>query len=1094
MYRHGLEQIAESLHWGRGEVGVFLRTCVSSRNARAARKTALVAFAIALCTASAGTGLALDVRIIDRYAGGSNGDGGPATGATLNPIGTAVDAAGNIFIADSTNHRVRRVDAVTGFVSSVAGTGVAGSSGDGGLAIEAILNNPVDVEVDLAGNLYIADRGNSRVRRIDAVTGIIDNFAGTGVSGFSGDNGFAVDAEFRNPGGLAYDAGQPTDPFDDILYITDTSNNRIRKVTLSGGGISTYAGNGEFGFSGDGSPAINASLALPADVTVHPSGDLYIADFANQRVRVVRKDTQKIFTAAGSGQFAFCDDVVPSEACFRNPIALEYDAFDDAVLVADAANQRIRHIPLGGGNVTTIAGTLFHGYNGDGIPATTAYLDGPVGVSVHPSLGIFISDQNNYRVRLVERGATPLIFTVAGNGNLPYAGDGGPALAAKFSNPSGITTDGNDNLFVADTTNNRVRQIDASGMITTLAGTGEAGFSGDNGNALSAKLSAPADVATDNAGNVYISDKQNNRVRRVAPSGTITTVLGNGQSQSSGDGGNATSASTHQPSSLALYENTSGTQRFLYVVESAKHKVRVVNLNTNKVNRFAGTGTFGFSGDGGPAASAKLGVPQGIAADDNGNVYISDTGNQRIRRVSASGTITTIAGNGSFGFDGDGGLAISAKLASPSALTVGPMGTLLIVDIGNKRVRAIDSTGIIQTITGTGFQTGRIDGEGGNPADDLGDLGPSTEASFSTLSSVTFDSLGNGYVSDVEAETIRWIDDLSSLFGSNPPQGAVSGDVRYAGSFVAVPAVNVQAFGPSNESATTTANGSYDLSSMETAPWLIEPVKQGGFGSGIISALDASFVLQEVVGLRTFTSAQSLACDVTGDGDISPLDATRILQRALGGSTPFPAAANCGSDWLFEPNASSAQNQTQIQPLLQGGTTCRRGGIQFNPLTGQPDGQDFTAIVVGDCTANWNGSGGAATSALTFGQAAVTTARIGPERASRRRVRVPISIDGATGFNALEMHIGFDPSAVRPMRVRGTRATRRAMIGWQENGPGEMTIVLAAGQTIAAPARNAVVIDFEIIGKVRRSAVRSARVQIDDADARIRVTRGSRRR
>ncbi len=1029
---------------------------------------------------------AQEVRIIDRFAGGSNGDGGPASGATLDPVGLDTDQFGNLYIADTPNNQVRKVDAVTGFITSVAGTGAAGYSGDGGLATEADLSGPIDVEVDVDGNLFISDRGNHRVRRVDASTGIIATIAGNGNGGFSGDNGPATSARLNNPGGIGIDPGaDPNKSSDDSIYITDTSNNRIREV-LAGGGITTVAGNGVFGYSGDNGPATNARLALPADVAVGPYNgpqtkrDLYIADFANQRLRVVRGESGKIFTAAGSGQFGFCVGALPpQETCFRNPLAIEYDPVDDAIFLADAANHRVMRIPLDGGLVTTVAGTGINGYNGDGILAVEAWLEGPSGIAVDPSFGVFVADQFNYRIRRIERGANPLISTVAGNGNQPFAGDGGPALSAKFNNPQGIAVDDLGNFYIADSQNHRVRRISASGTVSTIAGTGDLGFSGDGGAATSAELASPTDIAIGNDGSLYIADKDNNRIRKVSASGVITTI-----------------ASTQQPSSIAIYENASATLRVLYALESAQHTVWAVNLNTSAVTRYAGTGTFGYSGDGGPASAAKLAVPLGIATDGNNNLYIADTANQRVRKVSPNGIISTFAGNGSFGFDGDGGLAISAKLAGPSGVAVGPMGTLLILDFGNRRVRAVDTQGIIQTAAGTGYQTGRIDGEGGNPLDDLGDQGPATAASFSTLAALTFDSTGHGYICDSEAATIRWIEDLSSLYAGGPPQSAVSGMVRYATSLSPVPGVAIQAFGPTNESDNTNGSGTYDLGSMESAPWLLEPVKQGGVGSGIISPLDASHVLQEVVGLRTFTSAQQLACDVTGDGEISALDASRILQRSLGGSTPFPAAANCGSDWLFEPNAASAPNQTQIQPLLENGTTCRRGAIQFNPLTGQPDGQDFTAIVVGDCTTNWGGSGGAATSTLARARAATTgaSATIGPERSSRRRVRVPISIGGTSGFNALEIHLGFDPSAVRPLRVRTRSDARGAMIGWQENEPGEMTIVLASAKTIPAPARNAIIIDFEVVGELRRSAVRSARVAVDDDDARIRVTRGRRRR
>ncbi len=1036
-------------------------------------------------------------RIIDRFAGGSNGDGGPATGATLNPIGVAVDAAGNIYIADSSSHRIRRVDAVTGFISTVAGTGSAGFSGDGGPAEEADLSAPIDVAIDVDGNIFISDRGNERIRRIDAFSGIIDTVAGNGNAGFGGDNGPATAARLDGPGGIAIHPGTNLgSTSDDSIYIADTSNQRIRRF-FEGGGIQTVAGNGEFGFSGDGGPATNGSLALPADVTVAANGDVYIADFANQRIRVISDGT--IFTAAGSGTFAFCDNQPPEEACFRNPIAVEYDPVTDAVLVADAANQRIRSIPTNGGNVTTVIGSGTLGYNGDNIDPLDAWLNGPSGIGVHPTIGIFISDQFNHRIRFVPHGANPKIQTVAGNGNIPFAGDGGPALSAKFNAPAGTATDSAGNLYIADTGNNRIRKVDTNGTITTIAGTGDAGFSGDTGLAVNARLDSPADIAVDDQGNVYISDTKNNRVRRIDTSGFINTVLGNGVPQSSGDGGPARSASTAQPDALAVYENSSGTQRFLYVVESAANKVRAVRLTnsllTNTVNRFAGTGNFGSSGDGGPASSAQLAVPQDICADDGGNVYIADTANHRIRKVNANGIISTIAGTGSFGYDGDGGLAISARLAAPNGVAAGPLGNIFILDPGNQRVRVVDTTGTIQTAMGTGTQTGRIDGEGGNPLDDLGDGGPATSASFSSLASISMDDLGNAYVCDNQAETVRWVEDISSLYDSGTPQASLFGEIRYASSLIPVPSATVEAFGTSTESTSSAGSGSFSFTAIDAAPWLVQPSKQGGFANGVISPLDASYVLQELVGLRRLTNAQVLACDVTGDGNLSALDATRILQRALGSSTPFAAAESCDSDWIFIPNAQGAQNQTQIDPLLEGGSTCRPGAIQYNPLTGEIDGQNFTAVVIGDCTGNWTSAGAATSASLRVGGAGGDhTVTVGPERRSRRRLRVPISVRGGDGFNALEVRLGYDAAALAPLRVRSRGKARDALVSWRESEAGEMTVMLASGNRIPSPSRNVLVVDFEIVGEVSRRALRSARTLVDEENARVRVSSGRRRR
>lgn len=207
-----------------------------------------------------------------------------------------------------------------------------------------------------------------------------------------------------------------------------------------------------------------------------------------------------------------------------------------------------------------------------------------------------------------------------------------------------------------------------------------------------------------------------------------------------------------------------------------------------------------------------------------------------------------------------------------------------------------------------------------------------TRASFTQNAAVAIDSNGNAYIADNQADTIRWIIDFSTLYeGTSPQTGAIFGQIQYAStSAPGVPSVTVEVRGPGTVIESTNSSGAYAAEDLELATWTVEPSKQGGFGSSVISGLDASYVLQHLVGSRTLSNAQKLACDVTGDGSLSSLDATRILQRSIEPRISFPAADNCSSDWLFIPDAASAQNQSQIQPLLQGGTTCRMGAIQYS--------------------------------------------------------------------------------------------------------------------------------------------------------------------
>lgn len=1074
---------------------VTLRIVQSGSTRRYAQSLAAALLAIVVGWTAHG---AADVRIIDRFAGAGNGDTGPASSASMQPAGVAVDSQGNVFFADVMFHSVRRIDAVTGIITTVAGSGAAGDAGDGGSAVDANLRNPSDVEVDTNGNLYIADRGNHKIKRVAAGTGIIQTIAGTGEAGYSGDGGQATAAKLNNPTSIAVEA-------DGTVFIADTTNDRIRQV-LPNGMIRTIAGNGVSGYAGDGGPAAAARLGRPWGMTLDSNGNIYFAELLNQRIRVVHRASETINTFAGNGQFAFCDNVAPLNACFKNPSYVAYDSGTDAIFVSDSGNHRIRRIPRSGGNVTTFAGDGFVGFYGDGGAAIQARFNGPGGIAARANLGVYLADEFNYRLRRIGASSPHVITTIAGNGNLSHSGDGGPAIAAKLKGPVALRTDENGNLYIADSLNQRVRRVDTRGMITTVAGNGNSGYSGDGGQATQASLTSPSGVAADRSGNVYISDTSNHRVRRVAPNGVITTIFGTGVGSSTGDNGPASQATVVRPNGLAVYENSTGTVRFLYVVEPSSHKIRRVDLNTNTVIRFAGTGSMGGTGDGGLAVNAQLAIPLDVAADADGNVYIADAGNHRIRKVSLAGIITTVAGNGTMGFAGDGGAATAARLSVPDGVDVDTSGNIYINDSSNLRVRVVTTNGTIHTAAGNGIRTGSIDGAGGNPLDDLGDGGAATAATFNQPAAVAVDGAGNLYVSDNTPshakDTVRWVENISTLYGAPPPppppppQGGISGQVRHALTQGPIPAVNVKVAGVVTQNHVTSTSGNYAAGDLSLVNWMVEPWKQAGFASGAISPLDASYVLQYLVNARDLSPEQILACDVTGDGNLSALDATRIMQRALGSPAPFPAAESCGSDWLFFPNAASAQNQTQLPPLLSGGTTCRKGAVQFNPLAASAQGQDFLAVVIGDCTGNWNGGAGAATSALSRGRSAgAFDVVVGPERRNRSRVRLPISIGGQGGFNAVEARIGFDPTRLRPIDVRSRGAdTQGALVSWRADGRGNVTVALASGRKIASPATAVVAIDFEILEPGPQSGIRSAQVRVDESEARVRVGRRNARR
>ena len=332
---------------------------------------------------------------------------------------------------------------------------------------------------------------------------------------------------------------------------------------------------------------------------------------------------------------------------------------DDAIYFSDVGNSRIRRIDMTTGVITTVAGGG-PGDLGDGGPATDAtFSSHPMRVTGDRVGNLFVADAHHARIRRINT-STGIIDTVAGCGIEGYSGDGGPAVHARIASPHGTALDGHGNIYIADLKNDRIRRVDAStGIITTVVGNGEHGYSGDGGPTTEAMLASPIAVFATADGDLYIADHRNSRVRKVeAATRIITTVAGTGEQGFSSDGGPATHAAIALPRDVALDADGS-----LYIADGANNRIRKVDPD-GTITTIVGTGSEKFSGDGGPAPKANLSMPYSIALDSDGNLYVVDTGNRRVRRIDAStGIITTVAGNGSYGFSGDGGPAIDAPLA-----------------------------------------------------------------------------------------------------------------------------------------------------------------------------------------------------------------------------------------------------------------------------------------------------------------------------------------------------------------------------------------------------------------------------------------------
>ncbi len=370
-----------------------------------------------------------------------------------------------------------------------------------------------------------------------------------------------------------------------------------------------------------------------------------------------------------------------------------------------------------------------------------------------------------------------VINTVAGNGQVAYSGDGGPAINAALNYPKGLAITANGTLYIADTENFRVRVVSPTGIINTLAGNGINAYAGDGGAAVSASLSDVMAVAVNSAGNIYIADASNRVIRQVTASGIVTTIAGIGGVQGfSGDGGLATAADLGRPVALAF--DASGN---LYIVDSVNQRIRRIGTN-GVITTIAGNGNAAYGGDGGPAASASFNFPLGVAVDSAGNIYVADAGNNRVRKISTTGIISTVAGNGQGAFSGDGGAAASAALNLPSDVAVDSAGNLYIADAGNNRIRMVNSTGVISTIAGNsnnGF---------------AGDGGAASQATLNYPWGLATDAAGDVYLADRVNSRIRLI--AANLTAPpSVPANAVLNAASFATNVAVAPGAIVAVFG-----------------------------------------------------------------------------------------------------------------------------------------------------------------------------------------------------------------------------------------------------------------------------------------------------------
>ncbi len=601
------------------------------------------------------------------------------------PTGLVVDSSGNLFVADTSNHTIRKITSAGAVTTFVGEAGIPGEVNATGGA--ALFNSPEGPAIDSAGNIYVADYNGHTIRKITSA-GVVTSLAGVpGVTGTA--NGTGTAASFNGPAAVAVDSAGN-------VYVADSNNHAIRKVT-SGGAVTTLAGNIGVPGTADGT-GTTATFNRPRGIAVDTSGNLFVADYLSHTIRKVTS-AGVVTTFAGQAGTAGSTDGTGTAATFNSPTALTVDS-NGNVYVADQVNHTIRKI-TSAGVVTTIAGTAGAAGSVDGTGGAAEFFL-PSGIARDSSGNLYVTDYYNQTVRKI----TPagVVTTIAGTGGIHGSIDGsGFALGpSTFYNPSSLVIDGSGNIYVADTGNQLIRKIASSGAVTTVAGKASTpGYIDGTGSA--ANFNSPTGITLGNAGNLFVTDSVSHTIRQVTPGGVVTTFAGTVANVGSTDA-NGASASFDTPNNIAA--DSAGN---LYVTDYNNHTIRKISLSGD-VTTFAGLADNSGSADG-TGTNARFDHPRGVAVDNAGNVYVSDTGNNTIRKISPSGTVTTLAGTAGASGTADGS-GSAARFNAPLGIAVDSAGNVYVADSNNCTIRKISAAGAVTTIGGSPTTAGSVDGTG----------------------------------------------------------------------------------------------------------------------------------------------------------------------------------------------------------------------------------------------------------------------------------------------------------------------------------------------------------------------------------------------
>jgi hypothetical protein len=628
------------------------------------------------------------LRLLAGGLGGpGNVDGIGAAARFQAPRGIAVDGAGNLFVADIYNSTIRKVVIASGEVTTLAGyPGQHGSSDGTGAA--ARFYYPSGVASDGAGNLFVADTDNNTIRKVVIATGEVTTLAGSPLQLGSRD-GSGSAARFHMPLGIASDGAGS-------LFVADSLNHAIRKVVVATGEVTTLAGAPESTGSKDG-VGTAACFYFPSDLATDGAGTLFIADDHGQTIRKLVIATGAVTTLAGAAGQSGSRDGIGAAARFDRLHGLASDGAGN-LFVADSENQTLRQVVIATGRVSTFAGSPGAAESSDGIGALARFRY-PYGVASDRAGSLFVADSDNFAIRKATV-ATGEVTTLAGSPAHVGESDG-TGTSARFDTPTGVASDGAGQLFVADSANHTIRLVAiATGAVTTLAGLPRNAGSAD-GRGANARFYSPNGVASDGAGNLFVADSDNHTIRKVVlATGEVTTVAGVPGGEGARDGRGA-AARFARP--LAVASDGAGN---LFVTDSANHTIRKLVMATGEVSTLAGSPGRWGSQDG-VAAAAQFDLPYGLASDGAGHLFVADFGNYTIRKVViATGEVTTVAG--AAGQEGSGdGRGTSARFSPPTGIASDGAGNLWVADTDNHTVRQIAiGTGAVTTVVGLSDRAG----------------------------------------------------------------------------------------------------------------------------------------------------------------------------------------------------------------------------------------------------------------------------------------------------------------------------------------------------------------------------------------------------